>query len=62
MEKEYSYASLIKMKKKRVIRIVGYPNIKSMYRDGVGRRIVNGTVFQDNLSKKYIARIISSDR
>ena len=62
MEKEYSYASLIKMKKKSVIKIAGYRNIKAMYDAGIGRSIVNGMVVQEVLSKKYIARQIASDR
>lgn len=62
MEREYSYAELCRMTKKRVIRIAGYKNIKAMYKDGVGQRVVSGTIVQDNLSKKYIAKIIAGDR
>ena len=62
MEREYSYAELIRMTKKRVIKIAGYKNISAMYKDGVGRHIINGAISQDNLSKKYIAKIIASDR
>ncbi len=62
MDREYTYAELVRMTKKRVIKIAGYKNIKSMYRDGVGRRVVNGGLVQDNLSKKYLARLIASDR
>ena len=61
-EREYSYAELCRMTKKRVIRIAGYKNIKEMYRDGVGQKVVNGMVVQENLSKKYIARKIAGDR
>ena len=60
--REYSYEELCRMSKKRVVRIAGYRNIKAMYDDGVGRRIINGTVSQDKLSKKYIAKIIAGDR
>ncbi len=61
-EREFSYAELCRMTKKRVIRIAGYKNIKAMYKDGVGKRMVNGMIVQDNLSKKYIAKIIAEDR
>lgn len=62
MERDFTYAELIRMKKKRVIRIAGYKNIKAMYKDGVGRVISQGMASQDNLSKKYIAKLIASDR
>jgi len=62
MERDFTYAELCRMTKKRVIRIAGYKNIKSMYRDGVGRTITEFGVLQDNLSKKYIAKLIASDR
>jgi len=62
MDREYTYAELCRMTKKRVIRIAGYKNIKSMYRDGVGRTVTQAGILQDNLSKKYIARLIASDR
>jgi len=59
--REYSYEELIRMTKKRVIRIAGYKNIKSMYKDGIGRRMTQAGFVQDNLSKKYIARLIAKD-
>jgi len=62
MEREYTYAELIRLRKKRVINLAGYKNIAAMYKDGVGARIINGVKIQDNLSKKYIARKIASDR
>lgn len=61
--RDYTYAELKRMTKKRVIRIAGYQNIRAMYKDGIGRHIDStGRIAQDNLSKKYIAKIISSDR
>ena len=63
MERDYTYAELCRMRKSRVIKLAGYKNIKEMYRDGVGRhRDSTGMVLQDNISKKYIARMIASDR
>jgi hypothetical protein len=62
MEREYTYAELVRMTKKRVVRIAGYKNIKAMYKDGVGRTITEFGPVQDNLSKKYIAKLIASDR
>lgn len=67
MDREYTYAELCRMKKKRVIRIAGYKNLKDMYKDGVGRTVsigMDGQPFkmQDTLSKKYIARMMASDR
>jgi hypothetical protein len=63
MEREYTYAELCRMKKKRVLRIAGYKNIKHALKDGVNRSVdMNGNVSYVNLSKKYIAKIIASDR
>ena len=71
MEREYTYAELCRMKKKRVLRIAGFKNIKDAIHRGFNREIshfeekfgqkmpvYNGV----NLSKKYIARMIASDR
>jgi len=52
--REYSYAELCRMKKKRVIRIAGYQNIKTLMTDFPDERFA--------FSKKKIARMIASDR
>ncbi len=69
MEREYSYAELIRMKKKRVIRIAGYKNIKAALRDGINQEIdgfnpsSGKPLYREvKLTKKYMARIIASDR
>ena len=67
MGREYTYAELCRMTKKRVLRIAGYKNIKHALRDGINRHttmLPNGRplVSHDRLSKKYIARIIASDK
>jgi hypothetical protein len=51
------------MTKKRVIRIAGYKNIKAALRDGVNKEVDRmGKAYYKNLSKKYLAKIIASDR
>jgi len=53
--RDYSYAELCRMTKKRVIRIAGYNNLKHLLRD----------FSKDSnppTSKKAIARMIASDR
>lgn len=69
MEREYSYAELCRMKKKRVIRIAGFKNMKELVRKGfnqevtgydrAGKKPLYTTI---DASKKYIARIIVSDK
>ncbi len=65
-DREYTYAELCRMTKKRVIRVAGYKNIKAAMRDNINRNItmVSGRpmVSYDKLSKKYLARIIASDK
>ena len=47
MEREYTYAELCRMRKKRVIRIAGYKNIKAALRDGVNKEV-------DRMGKAYL--------
>jgi hypothetical protein len=53
IDMDYTYAQLIRMKKKRVVRLCGYGNIKDAYRD-LGN--------DATLSKKFLARQIATDR
>jgi hypothetical protein len=67
MEREYTYAELCRMKKKRVIRIAGYKNIKALLRDNLNRTMqmgVGGKPYPtyENVSKKWLARLIACDR
>ncbi len=63
MLEEYTYAALCRMKKKRVLRIAGYKNIKDALKDGINKKVDNlGNASYVNLSKKYIAKMIASDR
>lgn len=69
MEREYTYAELCRMTKKRVIRIAGYKNMNELLKDGFNEvrvgfdTINNKPILQRvNASKKYIARMIASDR
>ena len=69
MEREYSYAELCRMTKKRVIRIAGYANIKKALQAGLNREIDGFDVSTGRplyrtvkLTKKYVARTIASDR
>lgn len=66
MEREYTYAELCRMTKKRVLRIAGYKNIKAAFKDNINRNVTmvagKPMVSYDNLSKKYLARIIASDK
>ena len=63
MLEEYTYAALCRMKKKRVLRIAGYRNIKHALKDGINKSVDSmGNASYTNLSKKYIARLIASDR
>ena len=68
MEREYTYAELKRMTKKRVLKIAGYKNMKAALKDGINKNVTyvpgNPTpmVSYDKLSKKYLARIIASDR
>ena len=69
MEREYTYAELCRMSKKRVLRIAGFKNIKDALKQGFNRQVSGfnpttgkPTYVEVNLSKKYIARTIASDR
>jgi len=68
MDREYTYAELLRMKKKRVLRIAGYRNIKHALKDGInksGHFNENGKLEYENtenLSKKFIARLIAFDK
>ena len=69
MEREYTYAELCRMKKKRVLRIAGYKNIKAALKDGINSKMAGfdpttgKPIYQTvKLSKKYIARLVASDR
>ena len=55
MEREYTYAELCRMTKKRVIRLAGYKNMKALLKD----KLFTG---KEKPSKKNIAKIIASDR
>jgi len=55
--RDYSYAELCRMKKKRVIKIAGYPNIKAMMAD-----FKEHSGDKKPFSKKQVARMIASDR
>ena len=57
MKREYTYAELCRMTKKRVIRIAGYKNIKHLMGD-----FKEHTGDKKPFSKKMIARMIASDR
>lgn len=62
----YPYAKLIRMKKKDILRLAGYRNIKHALKDNINRKvtlIAGHPIFSyDKLTKKFIARIIASDR
>ena len=67
MEREYTYAELCRMKKKRVIRIAGFRNMNHLLKSNFNRTAVyqGGKVVNysyENASKKHIANIIASDR
>jgi len=63
MRPDYTYAELLRMTKNRVIRIAGYNNIKHALRDGINKEVDSlGKAFTVNLSKKYLARLIASDK
>ena len=69
MEREYSYAELCRMTKKRVIRIAGFKNMKELVAKGFNQEVTGydhaarkPLYTTMNASKKYIARIIASDR
>ena len=69
MEREYSYAELCRMTKKRVIRIAGYKNIKAALKDNLNRELDGFDIVNRRplyryvqLTKKYVARTIASDR
>lgn len=69
MEREYTYAELCRMTKKRVLRIAGYKNVKHALKDGINKVVddfdpTTGRPFYrtEKLSKKYMARLIASDR
>lgn len=60
MDRQYTYAELCRMKKKRVIRLAGMKNMKHMMRE---LKLKTQLTYQgERLTKKYIARIIASDR
>ena len=52
--RDYSYAELCRMTKKRVIKIAGYQNIKGLMADFPSEKFT--------FSKKKIAKMIASDR
>jgi len=54
MQRDYVYAELCRMTKKRIIRIAGYQNIKALMADFPSEKFA--------FSKKKIARMIASDR
>jgi hypothetical protein len=69
MNKVYTYAELIRMTKKRVIRIAEFKNMKDLVKKGFNKKIVgfnpttNAPLYERvNASKKYIARMIAGDR
>ena len=69
MKKEYTYAELCRMTKKRVIKIAGFKNMKDLVNKGFNQEVsgfnpsMNRPMFTTaNASKKYIARAIASDR
>lgn len=67
--KTYKYKELIKMKKKKVIQLAGFKNMKQLLLAGFNRERAGfnpmthrPTYIYVNASKKYIANIIASDR
>lgn len=69
MEREYTYAELCRMTKKRVVKLAGYRNIKHALKDGINKQMSGfdpmtkkPVYITVNCSKKYLARLIASDK
>ena len=63
MNREYTYAELCRMTKKRVIRLAGYKNIKAALADGINKEVDSmGKSYTVQLTKKMMARLIATDK